>query len=407
MSDVLNNKPQNAGGTEEVLLSLLRHTLFGEEYNRKLPPDEVLAALDEAKKQSVSCLAFESARELADIGEKAVNFYGYYKKNMLVHWYHSILHDIMTKADIPYTVLKGAASAHYYPQPQLRMMGDVDFLVSPEDLERGKKALEAEGFVRMDMNHDCHEVYKKEEMHFEMHFEPAGIPYGEKGEYIRGIMKGAVESARCVKTENGEYMCPSPFYHGLIMLLHMQHHMLAEGIGLRHLCDWAVFIDKFSDEEYREIFSEKLRNAGLLKFSEIISLTAHIALNIRYRDFMGRDFDTAGELLSDIFASGNFGKKDSVRSSEGLFISNRGKDGIKRTRITQFAVGINRIVYTKFPVMKKHKILLPAGWIYVGGRRIIRQIKGERKPLQLRTAYASSLTRKELYKKLGLFESES
>lgn len=80
MSDVLNNKPQNAGGTEEVLLSLLRHSLFGEEYNRTPNRDEVISALNEAKKHSVSCLAYESARKLADIGEKAVTFYGYYKK---------------------------------------------------------------------------------------------------------------------------------------------------------------------------------------------------------------------------------------------------------------------------------------------------------------------------------------
>ena len=35
-------------------------------------------------------------------------------------------------------ILKGAASACYYPQPTYRQMGDIDFLVLPEHFERAR-----------------------------------------------------------------------------------------------------------------------------------------------------------------------------------------------------------------------------------------------------------------------------
>lgn len=80
---------------------------------------------------------------------------------------------------------------------------------------------------------------------------------------------------------------PEPFYHGLIMLLHMRHHLLAEGMGLRHLCDWAVFVDHFSDDEFRAMFEKKLKKTGLWRFAVTVSLSAHLAIGLPYREFMG------------------------------------------------------------------------------------------------------------------------
>ena len=47
-----------------------------------------------------------------------------------------------------------------------------------------------------------------------------------------------MEKAEEVLFEGEKIRIPAPFHHGLILLLHTVHHMLGEGIGLRHLCDW-------------------------------------------------------------------------------------------------------------------------------------------------------------------------
>ena len=68
-------------------------------------------------------------------------------------------------------------------------------------------------------------------MHYELHFEPAGVPGGKAGDYVRKMLEDIQETA--VRVENNEfsYIIPDDFHHGLVMLLHMQHHLLAEGIA--------------------------------------------------------------------------------------------------------------------------------------------------------------------------------
>ena len=74
----------------------------------------------------------------------------------------------MGNAGIPYVILKGCASAFYYPDPSKRLMGDVDFLVKESDLEQAGEILRQEGFVPWEEDHICHVVYRKDVTHLEM-----------------------------------------------------------------------------------------------------------------------------------------------------------------------------------------------------------------------------------------------
>lgn len=401
------NQKTAMNSAERALLALLKKSLFGVGLERELSEEEQMEALEESRKQAVFCLAAQSASLTGDGADRVRSqSLSAIRQNVEILLQHQYLHELMTKAGIPYVVLKGAASAYYYPQPQQRMMGDVDFLVAQEDVERASRLLIEEGFTPWDEAHICHIVFRKEKMHFEMHFEPAGVPDGEEGRLVRGHCTDMIATAATVQNGFVTFRNPEPFYHGLIMLLHMQHHLLAEGIGLRHLCDWAVFVDRFSDTEFRAMFENKLKKIGLWGFAVAISLSAHLGIGLPYRAFMGREFELAQSLLLDILAGGNFGKKDRGRVQEGMFISNRGKDGVRHGRIVQMILTVNQIVYTRWPICKKCRILLPFGWLYWGTVRACRVALGKRKPMHLAKAFRESQPRKELYKRLRLFEKE-
>ena len=47
---------------------------------------------------------------------------------------HGELHEWMTANDVPYVAIKGLASARYYPEPNLRLMDDVDFREAKENV---------------------------------------------------------------------------------------------------------------------------------------------------------------------------------------------------------------------------------------------------------------------------------
>ena len=390
---------------ERALLAMMENSLFGGEC--ALSEEEQLAALEESRKQAVFCLAAQSASLTGEACDRIKKqSLSAIRRNMDILLQHQYLHELMTKAGIPYVVLKGAASAYYYPLPHQRMMGDVDFLVAEDDVERAMELLIGEGFTRCSIEEPCHIILNKGNLYFELHFALGGVPNGEAGRLVREYLEDIIPTAKTVRSGPVTFRNPEPFYHGLIMLLHMRHHLLAEGIGLRHLCDWAVFVDRFSDSEFRALYEEKLKRVGLWHFAEVISLSAHLAIGLPYREFMGNDRELALGLLADILSGGNFGRKKEGRPEEGLFISHYSEDGVPRSRVVRLFFAANRIVYNHWPIARRVKLLLPFGWLYWGGLRLVREIAGTREPMQFAKAYRDSQPRTELYRRLQLFETE-
>lgn len=389
---------------QKALLSLVSNSLFGTK--KEIPSDtDYNKLLTESRQQAVTALAFKNVA-LPEYTEDQNAVFAALAVNSRIFSNHTLLHGIMQEAGIPYTILKGAASAYYYPDPIFRAMGDVDFLVREEDIPKATEVLKQRGFKPWEEDHICHIVFRKERIHLEMHFDPAGVPNGKAGENVREFVSDMIETSSLVTNELCTFVNPDKFHHGLIMLLHMQHHLLAEGIGLRHLCDWAVFVNSFKECEFEAVFKERLQSVGLWSFAKAISLAASVGIGLPQQGFMGNDEQLATDLLYDIISGGNFGSKDKERSSEAMFISNRGKDGVKHSRPVQFMFSINQIVYNNWKLTRKLKILLPAGWIYFGFRRFFREITGKREPMRLKELYVGSKSRKELYRQLHLFETE-
>ncbi|MBQ9977534.1 MAG: nucleotidyltransferase family protein [Clostridia bacterium] len=397
--------------TETTILSALSNGLCGEKYLAEKDTDwqEVLK---ESKAQSVCLAVFDALSEESDI---CANVHDEFElisakqisQNMTVHSYHKYLHNLMEQNGIDYCVIKGSSSAYYYKNPLLRAMGDVDFLVKAEDLEKAKKVLLEDGFSLYMEKHASHIVLRKGKMHFEMHFSLPGMPEGKYGESLKTFLSDIFEKSETVTIEGLEFKTPSAFHHGLILLMHTYHHMLGEGVGLRHLCDIAFFINSFKEYEFEETFKEKLQICGLWHFAKILAHTCYKYLGIQKKAFMTQDLDSiAEEVMKDIFAGGNFGRKDKERASQSLAISDRGKDGIGKSAHLQFIKSLNSAAKVQFPFIKRHKILHPFGFIALGTRRCFRVLKGTRKMPELKGAIKGANIRKEIYSQFRLFEGE-
>lgn len=401
--------------TERTIFGLLSHNLFGAAFE---PEDGVdwEAVFRESRHQSVTMQVFMDCGKIPGIAQKlhdeiqAVLFRGM-MKNSQVHAQHTFLHKLLSAHDISYVTLKGAASACYYPDPQSRAMGDVDFYVDRADFERALEVFRAEGFEAGELDHICHVVLKKKPMHMEMHHTPAGVPDGKAGEIIRGYLADLRERSRLLENPAVTCRCPSDFHHGLIMLMHLQHHLLAEGIGLRHLCDWAVFVGKFRGEEFPGLFRERLKAVGLWKLARMLSLCASRYLGLPEQDWMWGEWDddqTARALMQDILAGGNFGNKDRQRAYEGMFISNRGKNGVEDSRLRRGFQALNRITIIKYPFFQKVPVLLPIGWVLAFCGYLIRTHRRNRRGNQIHvlSAYQKSAPRIRLYQTLDIYEAE-
>ena len=394
---------------EKILLDILANTLFNAGRTVNLNEDNLNAVWCEAYAQAVTLMAFHNSNEDILKSEKC----GYIRKklgqtladNAKVDFEHIRICDIMKKAGIPCTILKGFASALYYPDPLMRSMGDVDFLVDTDNFEEAIKVLSENGYEATGKSHDVHDVFLGNICRCEMHFQPSGIPKGKAGVKVRKYLSAILEDSEIRKTELGDITVPSDYHHGLVILLHMCHHLTGDGLGLRHLCDWAVFLNKIGEEKFLEMFEKTFRSIGLWEFAKIMTFISCKYLGLPGMEW-AKDADKrlADYILIDIIIGGNFGQKHADRSHESLLISSKNEK--ETSMLRQFIISANSIVYNNWKISRKLKFLLPFGWIFFGGRYIIRSILGKRPKIRPQKVAKEASERIDIYSDLNLFGKE-
>lgn len=306
----------------------------------------------------------------------------------------------------PYIILKGMAAGAYYPNPELRALGDVDFLINPAQQEEIEEILIQAGYQKSHGDHPNHVVFRRPGAHLEMHFEVAGVPYGWQGEEVRAFLKDAVFNPQKCVQDMGEFNTPSDINHGLILLLHMQHHMLGEGFGLRHLSDWAVYVAKTYKESYwDETLIPFLKKIGLFTYTAIMTKTSAKYLQISCPEWaVSADDETCDEIMCDILTGGNFGQKDVNRAKSGMLISERGKSGTNHGAIYNLAHALHMNVL-RIPCVKKMPILYPFVYVWKAVRFLFLSMIGKRPSLVKMAPEAKK--RKSVYEKLAIFEAEN
>ena len=191
------------------------------------------------------------------------------------------------------------------------------------------------------------------------------------------------------------------------MLLHVAGHLISTGIGLRHLCDWAVFVAKFSDEEFCEMFEDKLKAVGLWRFAQLLTQLSVKYLHCPAKEWCGvGDDDYLEMMMVDIMNGGNFGVKDKNRINQAKLMTNTGKGVDATSLLKQLFLTMNEKARRGMPITAKVPFLLPVGWMYVGGRHLVRIMQRRRPTIDVKDMIAGAAERKEIYKEFRLFEAE-
>ena len=375
---------------QEKLIGIVRYQLFGGA-KPQIDENELPAILKEASQQTVYTMIFPFLRDAIikyspeKFAQKNEQFLGNVLQNTANFFEHDELHRLMTENNIPYSAIKGLASAYYYPEASLRDMGDVDFLVRETDFERAKSAVMSIGF---EIDHGEEDTSK----HIAFQRKPLSI--WEQHRSINGIPNNAA----------------GKIHHGLIMLLHIISHMTSEGIGLRHLCDWAVFVERLGNDEFTELFEDKLKSFGLWRFAQIMTLVSQEYLGISEKKWAQNnsiDKKQLENVITDILNGGNFGKKDMNRYREIKYISNRGENTVDdKSIVSQGLSTLNRKVYNDYGWIDRHRFFLPIGWVAEGGKYIGLLITGKRKNKGTSVMLREAAKRKDIYSQMQLFETE-
>ncbi len=324
------------------------------------------------------------------------------KNNLSVSSYQNQLVEILDKNKVDYCIIKGSSAADYYPNQEDRALGDIDFLIDLEKKEQVENLLKDNGYNMWDMPHPSHSVFSKENAHLEMHFQVAGLPNNDSKEYIKTFIKPATKEIKKNKNQMGEFNAPNELYHGIIILLHMQHHMQNEGLGLRHVCDWACYVNKtYKMPMFREELLPFLKEIGLYKYAQVITKICVKYLGIESQDWTEEQPDQiCQELLCDIFKGGNFGVRDKGRAQSGHLIAQKGEKD-KGTVVNAFKT-IHRIVLIHYPIVKKIWLLYPFLYSWKVIKYLFLMMIGKRKSVFKLMSNANE--RKDVYSKLEIFK---
>ena len=162
---------------------------------------------------------------------------------------------------VRYAIVKGQIVGNYYSDPLLRQAGDIDFYVEETDFERAKQLIESTWDVSFEETEGHHHVeFEYKGVLFEQHHTLIKLYDKEKNEYWERLMK---ETFKSMEIEGVPVSVLSPTLHSLYIFLHLYHHLLELGVGLRQFCDWAAILHACKNEIDHDAIRKHLKILGL------------------------------------------------------------------------------------------------------------------------------------------------
>ena len=390
-----------------ALLALLAWELFGREPDFDPEIIDWTKVLEMADGHALTALMYPGLKRLRGVPQGIVDASRSAAIASAMQWERilSVEEEIAHQLDerkIPCAVLKGASSAIAYPHYELRVPGDIDILVRPEDMESAVKTLRQLGFA-FDQATAMHECYHGMGTIVELHWSASVFPDTEKGRFARAYMADALDSVH-MRRIGGVTIPTLTGVHQLISLLaHMERHMSLSGIGLRQLCDWAAAIHACC-ENIGVLELQVLEQCGLLCYAQVITRGCEKYLGLPTcewsHDVSEKLADAAFE---DILNAGNFHSRPGERSVGAVMMQGKIVEEEGSCIIRSYIRYVRHRIRNAYP-WAKHWIWVPLFGLYFPLQRYARVLAGKRKSVRLQDAIRTARFRERLIRQLRLYQ---
>ena len=252
---------------------------------------------------------------------------------------------------IEYMPVKGAVLKPMYPQSELRTMGDADILIRQEQYPKIRELLSSLG-LQEEVESDHELIWHGGNFKLELH--KRLIPsynkdyYAYYGDGWRLAQKDAQSSAYHLSPEN----------HFIYLLVHFAKHYRDGSISAKNICDFWVCRNAYPhmDETY---LSTELGKLKLLEFYRNI-------LDLLDTWFEGASPTKAVEILTQTaFRGGIYTFEESQLTVSVIKLTKETTSfsGSKYKWLWQKLFPPVSTLIQRYPVLKKHPIMLPFVWI--------------------------------------------
>lgn len=334
----------------------------------------------------------------------------------------SILRE-MEQDGIPNILLKGFDAAQNYAVPAVRVSGDTDVWVDPNDEFQATRILTEKGFAFDKRNAESHHAVAHHptlgclELHTNLYDD-----FVE--EYWFQDKKSLVMEQRItVNTEYGAYAALGYTDNLLFQTLHLVKHFIMSGASLRAMLDIALFFERHREEVDTERYWRILHE---LKYDQLVSTVYQCMLG--YGAFPEGSFPGVAAVkeeqikcfLDDLESGGWLGMTRMEESLDGWHAYHRQimrrqhsekeyRWIMVRRRIRSLASGVfprRSTLEKRYPMLKNKPWLLPFVWIHRTVTRTLQVVSqgGLRQEIITKSDQISEISKErlQLFEKLGM-----
>lgn len=269
-----------------------------------------------------------------------IKWYGVSEKSKKNYWKRLGLMEQLArqfkKEGLDVMFLKGATTAKLYPQPELRVFGDIDFYMFGDN-QKSIQALKGLG-IKTEEYFNHHTQASFEGVLLENHYDFLDRD-NHQGNLLMddelkrlAVSEGRRYPFRFENTEVDNAYSMSPTMNAIFLMRHMAGHFFSETVALRMLYDWALFQKKYANEVDWNYVTGLYQKAGMPEFPGMIQGILNSKLGLTIPDcpivpIYGKETEAIWNSIIESPASNPY-RKNSVRFllyEARMFVNNRWK----------------------------------------------------------------------------------
>ena len=306
------------------LLCIFGAAVFGREYEPG-QDIEIGKIYELAVQQGIWQTVYLALHKKYDLKKYEAGFLQSVSKNIERTYFTNSMVELLRKEGVDSCYIKGISVARFYKNPECRISGDTDILISAKDVQKAREFLKLHGF---EVEGDNGNMY-----HFEARHPKAGILEVHTGLYQRHyeelVFKGLTKyNEPWIKVKTSDFDIKTMGINdGLNHLTaHYAKHFISRGAGLRQLMDLLLYMQYYKNdidwEKYKRLWNE-IGLYNLIKTAK--------GVGVRYWDMELDDYSETctEEFLSDVEEGGVFGyDNEHNKDFLNVFLTEREKNNI-------------------------------------------------------------------------------
>lgn len=285
--------------------------------------DEWMGLFSFCQKQTITGIVFDSLQRYYETVGKSIpsvltlEWYAQAaqirQRNLLINKRCGEVSAFFKDSGLQSCILKGQGNATMYPNPLLRMPGDIDIWVEGTRKEIKQVVFNKVGKTFEITHHIAFPLF--EDADVEVHFTPGDMcnPFNDRilQKYYLDNRAEQMDNSINLEGADTQVCIPLKGFNAIFELSHIMYHFFIEGVGLRHFMDYYyLLLQGFSSEERME-YEKQINRLGMTSFAESVMWIEKEVLGLDDEYLLLPTYEKGGKLiLEEVIATGNMGHYD-------------------------------------------------------------------------------------------------